>query len=121
MMGQSPDRRDDDLSRHRDRIRSQEAPLALAAAEEGHMTKALTARAGSLSRVHPLLFPFLILPFNNDNTKKSRPHTCLRAHMRKSDAGSAPGQRRADTTRSHSTRNDGRKLAMRPIDPRVVL
>ena len=85
------------------------------------MTKLRTTRVGSLSRAYPLLLPFLILPLNNDNTYNNRLHTYLRVHMRKNGAGGALEQRRADTTRSHSTRNDGQTRATRPINPRMVL
>ena len=85
------------------------------------MTKSLTTRVGSLSRARPLLTPFDILLLNNDNTLNNHVHAHFWLHMRKSGAGSTPGQRRAHTTRSHGTRNDGRRRAIRAIDPRIVM
>ena len=46
------------------------------------MTKWLTTRVGSLSRVRPLLTLFDILPLNNDNTLNNHVHAHFRLHMR---------------------------------------
>ena len=91
MMGPSSDRRDDDLSRDRDRIWSPRVPRSLAAAEDRHMPKSLTVRAASLWRARPLLPPPPIPPFYNNNTKNNHVHVHLRVHLRKSDAGRVPG------------------------------
>jgi hypothetical protein len=85
------------------------------------MTKSLTTRVGSLSRARPLLTPFDILLLNNDNTLNNHVHAHFRLHMRKNGASGAPGRRHAHTTRSHGTRNDGRKRAIRPIHPLMVM
>ena len=82
MMGQSPDPRADDVSRHRDRIPSPRAPRALAAAEEWHMTKSLSKRVGLLSRARPLLYPLVLLSQNNDTALNNQVHEHLKVPMR---------------------------------------
>ena len=84
------------------------------------MTKLRTTRVGSLSRAHPLSLPFNMLPMNTGNTLKTHVHIHLRLHMRKSGAGRAPGQPRADTTRLHGACNDTRARTRQPIDPLIV-
>ena len=85
------------------------------------MTKSLSLPAGSLSRALLLLIPLDIVPLNNYNAYNNHVHECLRLHMRKNGAGGAPGRRHARTTRSHGTRYDGRKRAIRPIHPLMVM
>ena len=85
------------------------------------MTKLRTTRVGSLSRARPLFLSFNMLPMNTGNTSKTHVHTHLRLHMRKSGAGRAHGQRRANTTRSHGTRNGAPARAKRPMDPPMML
>ena len=94
-MGPSSDRRADDLSRLRDRIRSPRrcrgrSPRPRGSAH-GHAKITRTVRAASLWRARPLLLPPSIPPFYNDNTKNNHVHVHLRVHLRKSDAGRVPG------------------------------
>ena len=112
MLRQSPDRRVDDLCRHRDRISSPRAPRALTAAEEWHMTKSLSKRVGSLSRARPLLYPLVLLSQNNDTTQNNQVHEHLQVHMRKTIRRCASGDDTA--TRCPIAVRAPRRPSMRP-------
>ena len=83
MMGESPDRRADHLSRYRDRIRSLQALAAAAPRPEWHMTKSLILRAGSLSRALLLLIPFYSTTEQRQHLKQSCSQAFAAPHAQK--------------------------------------